>query len=272
MIRSSTSSSASITDPLVRAAGNARHRRVPPVRSVDAHFSRTYRRFRRFLTGALVALGAPALAASCAARAGGGTPLGPAVPAYEADAVARTAPKRSLHILFSWSLQESEARFSGRGATRLDAPTRARLDLFGPRGEAYLRAALVDMDLRLPQGAADAPLPPPELLWAVLGVFRPPVGAQLVGSARDGTTTRLEYQRDKQRWSFHLEDGVLRSAEWTGGGQGRRTIEIKGYADLGLPREAVYRDWLAFRELRLTLDEANETEGFPADIFTIGSR
>jgi hypothetical protein len=210
--------------------------------------------------------------AGCAS--GGGAPpvRGPAVAAYEAEAVSATAPARALHILFSWTLQDGDSRFSGRGATRLAPPLRARLDLFGPRGESYLSAALVDMELRLPAGAQDAPLPPPALFWAALGVFRAPVGAQLVGTQRDGGTTRLEYARGPERWRFRLEEGALRSAEWIGPDDGRRTIELTGGADHGLPRQAVYRDWRAFRELSLTLDEVNETEGFPADIWSIGRR
>lgn len=222
-------------------------------------------------TRLVVVLGAGVIAA-CAS--GGGAPpvSGPAVRAYEAEAAGTTAPTRPLHILFSWTLQEGDSRFSGRGATRLEPPLRARLDLFGPRGEGYLSAALVDMELRLPAGAADAPLPPPTLFWAALGVFRAPVGAELVGSSRDGGTTRLEYARGQERWRFRLEDGALRSAEWVGPGEGRRTVELTGGAQYGLPNRAVYRDWLAFRELRLTLDEVNETDGFPADIWSIGRR
>jgi hypothetical protein len=192
------------------------------------------------------------------------------VPAYEAEAVAATAPERPLHILFSWSLQEQDGRFSGKGSTRLEPPQRARVDLFGPRSEAYLSAALVEMDLRLPPGVQDVPLPPPALFWAALGVFRPPAGARLTGSAKQGTTLRLDYAQGEERWSFRFESEKLRHAEWTGPGEGRRTVELEGAAEYDLPRQASYRDWRAFRELRLTLDEASETNGFPADIWTIG--
>lgn len=225
--------------------------------------------FRARRLALLVAAGA---LMGCAS--GGASPAtsGPPMPAYEAEALSTTVPTRPLHILFSWTLQDGDARFSGRGATRVEPPLRARLDLFGPRGEGYLSAALVDMEMRLPSGAQDAPLPPPALLWAALGVFRAPVGAELVGSSRSGSTTRLEYARGQERWRFRLEDGALRGAEWVGPGDGRRTVEITGGAQYGLPSRAVYRDWLAFRELRLTLDEVNETDGFPADIWSIGRR
>jgi hypothetical protein len=211
-----------------------------------------------------------AIATGCGARTAAVS--GPAMPAYETEALAATEQKRPLHVVFSWSLQEPDGRFSGRGATRFQPPERARLDLFGPRGEAYLVAALIDARLELPAGANDAPLPPPALLWAALGVFRPPQGAQLTGSDRNGETTRLQYTSGDERWVFEFASGRLRSAEWTGRGDGRRTVQLEGSASHGLPRQATYRDWPAFRELRLTLDEVNETEGFPSDIFTIGSR
>lgn len=196
---------------------------------------------------------------------------GPVVPAHETEAVAGTALDQPLHVLFSWTLNEPDGRFSGRGATRLQPPSRARLDLFGPRGEAYLTAALVDMELRLPRGAPDTALPPPALLWAALGVFRPPPDARLTGTAREGESTRLDYARDDERWTFRLEAGRLRSAEWVRR-DGRRTVELEGETQHGLPRRTVYRDWPAFRELRLTVDEVNESEGFLDEIWRIGTR
>ncbi len=219
-------------------------------------------------------LGAIALLAACTGNVGpaSGPVTGPANPAHEAEAVAATAPDRPLHALFGWSLQEPDGRFSGRGSTRSEPPLRARLDLFGPRGEGYLSAALVDLELRLPPGTQDTPLPPPTLLWAAFGVFRPPVDAQLTGSAKQGPTLRLDYARGQERWNFQFQEGRLRSVEWIGPDNGRRTVQLEAGSQHHIPREAVYRDWLAFRELRLTLEEVTETNGFPADTWTIGGR
>lgn len=210
---------------------------------------------------------------SAAACAGTGGPIasGPVVQSYESEAIAETTLDRPLHVLFSWRLDERDGRFNGQGATRYEPPRRARLDLFGPRGEAYLTAALVDMELRLPAGADATPLPPPALLWAALGVFRPPQGAQLTGTARDGEITRIDYARDDERWTFRLERGRLRWAEWVRR-DGRRTVALEGDAGQGLPGQAVYRDWPAFRELRLTVEEVNETDGFDGEIWTVRAR
>ena len=207
--------------------------------------------------------------AGCAS-AGGEVPDGEIVGTYADEASRSTVPERPLHIVFAWSLQEREARFSGEGVARFEPPARARLDLFGPRGETVLAAALVELELRLPPGVTDAPLPPPALLWSALGIFRAPEGATLVGTRRDGSRTTLVYEAGAQRWRFELEDGRLRSAEWTGPGQGRRTVELGGAGSHGLPANATYRDWPAFTELKLTLEEANEVDGFPSDTWTPG--
>jgi hypothetical protein len=207
----------------------------------------------------------------CAASTGPGEPAAatPVDPAVAQAAVAATTLERPLHVVFAWTLQEREARFSGRGVTRYEPPSRARLDLFGPRDETYLSAALVDMELRLPPRMPNMPLPPPPLLWSVLGIVRPPADARLTHASRSGDVTELRYELGEERWSFRLENGELRHVEANGAG-GRRTVELSGDGGHGLPGQAVYRDWPAFRELRLDLQEANEVDGFPQDIWNVG--
>jgi hypothetical protein len=193
-------------------------------------------------------------------------------PALEARAVQSTQLRSRLRVVFNWSLQDRDARFSGEGVTRLEAPYKARLDLFGPRGEGYLSAALVDFDLRLPPGATANLLPPPALFWAVLGVFRAPQGAQLISASGDSTSSKLRYRAGDQTWTFSLASGRLRRAEWEGPAQGRQTVEIADYGARDLPARVVYRDWRAFRELTITLTQAYDADPFPPDTWTPGSR
>jgi hypothetical protein len=176
-----------------------------------------------------------------------------------------------VQILFEWSLREREARFSGEGATRVAPPDHARLDLFGPRGEGYLSAAFVRGEVRLPQGVTSSPLPPPALLWSALGVFQPPAGATLNATRRDGAALELEYAQGEERWRYRFEQNRLRRVEWTAPRGGRRTVELDGAGAEGLPARAVYRDWPQFVELQLNLNEAIRVDGFPQDIWTIGS-
>lgn len=208
---------------------------------------------------------------ACATR---GAPIqvqGPASPEFERDAAATTAPDRPLRILFDWSVRERDARFRGRGAARIQDPYRARLDLFGPRGEGYLSAALVEDELRLPPSTAATQVPPPTLLWSVLGVFRPPVGAALIGTQRDGDRTRLEYADGQDRWRFEFVAGAVRRAEWIRSGGARQTVEIEGTDEHGVPRQAVYRDYAAFTELTLTLDEVEQVDAFSPEVWTPGA-
>jgi hypothetical protein len=192
-------------------------------------------------------------------------------PALAEAAAAGTAPTRPYQIVFEWTLRERDARFTGQGSARIAVPYRARLDLFGPRGETYMAAALVGTDLRLAAAAdAEGELPPPELLWTVLGVFHPPAHATLVRTVEEGTTLRLEYAEGNQRWRYRFTDGRLVLAEWEAGRASRRSVELRGVGELGVPQHAVYRDWAEFRELNLTLRQVHEADEFPADIFVVG--
>src|SRR5262245_23836933 len=191
----------------------------------------------------------------------------------EAAAVAATEPRARLRLVFDWSLQDRDAKFNGAGAIRMEPPYHARLDLFGPRGEGYMSAALVDFDLRMPPNAPREVLPPAAMLWSVFGVFRPPQGAQLTATRGDSTKRELEYRSGDQKWVFTLASNRVTRAEWTGPSQGRQTVEIREYGSRGLPSKVVYRDWRAFRELSVTLTETHDVaEPFPPDTWTPGSR
>ena len=208
------------------------------------------------------------LLAGCASAT---PPAGTIEPGVEEQAVAVTRPENRLHVTFNWTFTEQQSRFSGEGATRLEPPYKARLDLFGPRGEAYISAALVEYELRLPPGAAADLLPPPTLLWSALGVLLPPQGATLTLATRTGASAQLEYRDSNGRWRFSLENDRLRRAEWEGGeGGGRRTVEIRAWGERNVPSQVVYRDWLAFRELTLTLNQVEDADPFPPDTWYPG--
>ncbi len=213
----------------------------------------------------IVALAVGLAAAACSTRSE--APNRPIVPELEVEVVRATAPEAPLHILFDWTAREPDARFTGRGVARVEPPYRARLDLFGPRGEGYLSAAVVDGDLRMPRNVAPNAVPPAPLLWSVLGVVLPPDRATLVGASRDGDETRLDFEREGERWMFLLKAGRLRRTEWNARGR-RYTVELEGTGPHGLPRKAVYRDWAAFTELTLELDEVERVEPFAPEIWT----
>lgn len=248
------------------SSGTTIDRRTPvDVRLEPAYTAQLRVSMRMIVETALAAV----VVSACAARTGD---IGrqPVVPEWEAEAVRATAPEAPLRIVFDWNAVEREARYSGRGAARVQPPYRARLDLFGPRGEGYLSAAVVEDDLRLPPDVAAASIPPAPLLWSVLGVFRPPAGARLVATARDGETTRLVYEATDGRWTFTLRGDRLTSAEWERSDGARHTVELTGSATRSVPQEARYRDWAAFTELTLKLDEVERVEPFSPEIWIPG--
>jgi len=216
---------------------------------------------------------AVALSTACAGSASAPAQAPPTAAVDTAAAQEAAAQNRldgPVEIQFEWALQERDSRFSGEGVTRVAPPDRARLDLFGPRGEGYLSAAFVEGEVRLPRGASSSPLPPTALLWSALGVFQPPDGARLVATRRAGDTLELDYAAEAEKWRYRFIEGRLRRVEWTADRGGRRTVELDGTAAHGLPGKAVYKDWPQFVELRLTLNEAVSVDGFSPDIWHIG--
>ena len=190
-------------------------------------------------------------------------------PAVAEEAIRATAPERPLRVIFSWRAMEREARFNGKGAARIEAPYRARLDLFGPNGDGYLSAALVEQELRLPPGAAPVRLPPAAMMWAVLGVVSPPETAVLRGTRAEPGSTQLYYELGGGLLRYDLRGGRLVAAEWEGGDV-RMDVRLSGSAAQGLPRQAVFRDWAGYTELELNLESVDEVEPYPPDIWTPG--
>jgi hypothetical protein len=120
------------------------------------------------------------------------------------------------------------------------------------------------MEIRLPPGTPNVPLPPAAMMWAVLGVVSPPGEAVLTGTRVAQDRTELYYDVDGSRLRYTLDAGRLRSATWQGGGR-QMGLELSGAAEHGLPRTALYRDAAGGTEMRLTLDSVDHVESFPPD-------
>ena len=132
--------------------------------------------WNRPLGSRILLLGLWALLSGCVPRTN--PPLGAPLldpEAAVAELRSATVPASARRASFAWALLESGSRLRGEGVVRFEAPERLRLDLFGPRGETYLAAALVGEEIRIPpQLAGQVALPSPSLLWGALGVLRPP--------------------------------------------------------------------------------------------------
>ena len=216
------------------------------------------------------------LAAGCGA-ARFSAPVGEPVPdpaAFAASLREETRPEGPEQITFSWSLNEQGSNVGGRGVVRTEEAERIRLDLFGPRGETYLIAALVGERYRLPPEAANAEdLPSPALLWASMGILKPPPDAQLVSATADATSAELRYELpggELYVYGFAGSQSEGFSLVRLQRGSSRGVIETVTveHDAAGRLAGARYRNLSAFRELALSVESIRSVQSFPSDIWS----
>ena len=221
--------------------------------------------------------GGSALLLGLAATACAAPPPPPPDPAIDASRVAGvleagTRLEEPARIVFTWSLTERDLRLSGRGVARVEPPYRARLDLFLSNGEGVVAAALLDDQLRLPPGAPEGLIPPPDLLWGVLGVFNPGGSAALLGAdAPEPGRVRLRYgYPDGTRLHYTVSGTTIHGVELQVDGRTTREVSMQpAEGTERYPRQAVYRDLAAFRELTITRESVEHVEAYPPDIWII---
>jgi hypothetical protein len=185
------------------------------------------------------------------------------------QASAETRPEGSVRLVFSWRLQEPGARFTGDGVIRMEEPYRARLDLFTDRGEGAAIAALVEDELRLPPGAMDIPLPPPPLFWATAGVFRPGTGSELLSAtAREGGALLRYRLPDGRHLHFLMTGSRIDRVELRVDDSVEEEVRLEWNRDGRVPSSARYRLMRETRELSTTLEQIDDVDAFPPDIWT----
>ena len=157
---------------------------------------------------------------------------------------------------------------------RVEPPYRARLDLFLDNGESAAVAALVGDRLRIPGDVSPALVPPPALLWAAFGVFRPGDEAEFASGRVEEGRLEVEYALPAgDRLRFRLRNGVVRDAARLEGGAVVERIAVSGERSApGLeggsyPSDATYRNLPDFRELKLELESVEDVDPFPPDIW-----
>lgn len=134
--------------------------------------------------------GALSYIAACALLAGCVPPPAPLIPVPLAavsrdSAVAWTAarlPGRRAAIRFRFKYQDSDKRWGGRGTARIAPPDSLRFDYVGPLGLGAGAAAVVgDSELWAdPEKNFRSLVPAVRMLWAALGVVRPPAAGAAV--------------------------------------------------------------------------------------------
>lgn len=174
-------------------------------------------------------------------------------------------------IDFEWELNEQGSRVGGQGVARIEPPYHVRLDLFHNL-ETVIAAALVDDDLRLPPGAPDDVLPPVELMWATIGVFRPIGGTELVGGDRlEADGERLRYRMSTgDELHFQLTGERLERAERLEAETVVEWVRLEGDSGSRYPIEATYRNLVDYRELTIRRTGVSAAEGFDPEIWELG--
>ena len=227
------------------------------------------------------ALAAALLTACAAASATAGTPpaepgpaAGSASTAADPDSIAAalrraTLPQSPKQAQFGWSLDEAGSRFNGRGVARYRAPDRFRLDLFGPRGETLMSGALVGETARVPSSVTERfKLPSPALLWATVGVVRPPSAARLTSATDEGGRVTVRYDLGADgTLEYRARGGRLESLRRLKGSAVQESVDLDRAAG-GAIRAARYRDWIALRNLNLTLESSTDAASFTDDVWS----
>jgi hypothetical protein len=142
------------------------------------------------------------------------------------------------------------------------------LDLFTNDLESVLSAALVDGELRLPPGSRDDILPPTDLMWGALGIFRPHDVELLGGEELEGGAVRLRYAyADGTELHYESQDGRLRSLELLEDGHVVQRVEVTMEGTDRYPVEATYRNMSDFRELTIVRESLEEVGSFDTSIW-----
>ncbi len=131
-----------------------------------------------------------------------------------------TLPTHYTAIRFRWKYQDDQKRWGGRGQARLAPPDSLRFDYVGPLGFGAGAAAIVaDSTIWAdPEKNFRSLVPAVRMLWAALGIARPPAPDALVfGSGRADSSVRLwRFAQDGDTLDYRDTRGGARvlEAEW----------------------------------------------------------
>ena len=107
-------------------------------------------------------------------------------------------PLRQTVIRFRWRYVDRRAEFAGRGSARIAPPDSMRFDYAGPFGLGSGAAVVIGDSVRWadPEANFRSLVPAIPMLWASLGMVRPPADAAAVFGRReaDGAAPRVVWR------------------------------------------------------------------------------
>jgi len=143
------------------------------------------------------------------------------VPSERAQAVAwagRTVPRHDTAIRFRFQYRDSRKQWVGRGTARVAPPDSLRFDYVGPLGLGAGAAVVVgDSEIWAdPEENFRALVPAVRMLWAGLGVVRPPGTTATVSSTQGAAGTTWRFAEGADTIDYVAFDGAPRTleAEW----------------------------------------------------------
>jgi hypothetical protein len=210
----------------------------------------------RRVQGALLALPL-ALALACAPKL---RPLGGEVSPI---AMPRTEmPRAHLQIIFDWEYADQEMTGKGNGVARAAYPDSARLDFFVAGGFLGGAAVLIGDSLQVPGiDMFRRLIPPPTLLWALLGRSAFPVTRDTAVS-REGALLRADLGKPVQWRATYRSDSLVRLERV----DGDRVVEWIEHLPGG---RLDYRQEAARRSLKLQITRVDTVGSFDTSIWSI---
>jgi hypothetical protein len=132
----------------------------------------------------------------------------------------RSLPLHPTAIRFRWKYEDREKRWGGRGQARIAPPDSLRFDYVGPLGLGAGAAAVVgDSTIWAdPEKNFRSLVPAVRMLWAGLGIVRPPSAeASVFGAGRADSSVRVwRFVQGEDTLDYREAEGAARvlEAEW----------------------------------------------------------
>lgn len=178
-----------------------------------------------------------------------------------------TLPKTQIQrgyrqIVFDWEYTDQDMTGKGNGVARVAWPDSARLDFFLAGGFAGGSAVLIGDSLQLPGiDLFRRLIPPPTLMWAVLGRSAFPVTRD-TAIRREGALLRADLGKPVEWRVTFRADSLIRLDRV----EGDRVVE---WIERGAGDYAEYRQEAARRTLKMHITRVDTVRGFDASIWSI---
>jgi hypothetical protein len=150
-------------------------------------------------------------------------PLAPVAPDSIAAWTAPNGPTRRVALRFKWTYRDDQRSGGGRGTLRIAPPDSMRVDWASALNIRSGAAVVIGDSLRWADPKEDYPSSISQaiqLVWAALGIVRPPDSGVASFGMRDSTGAVWRYIRDRDTVAFRFT-GAPRTlqGEWRRGGK-----------------------------------------------------